>query len=156
MAPARIPSDICAAQHREAEIQAALRQAIALGEREPALNVLKQVAEALNIDLHDSDPDTWVLAHQTNRLLMEVSAERARRETGDYGTASILSELARDVPDALPTDAFLTPPRQNVLADAFDGPLDSPRAAESRTRSSTSTLRECPALQPESCQDRSV
>ena len=51
MAPARTPSDICAAQHREAEIQAALRQAIVLGEREPALNVLKQVAEALHIDL---------------------------------------------------------------------------------------------------------
>nr|WP_111297861.1 site-specific integrase [Paracoccus saliphilus] len=84
---------------QEALIQDALREEIALGRCETATPVLEAGARRIGLALDALDPDYSVLAHHATRLLVEISAERARREAGDYGAASVLAELV-EVADA--------------------------------------------------------
>lgn len=120
-APARDDAAVSAALARETQIQAALRQAIALGERDTALEPLKAALTRAGISLFDAHEDWAALAHNANRVLLEVSQERARREAGLYSASEpVLKQIATElaiVPDPalpvfrsarveMPTDAF--------------------------------------------------
>lgn len=89
----RETADVDAALSREAAVQDALREAIALGRRETAAPLLKTAARRLGLALDEADPDFAALGHHATRLLIEISAERARREVGDYGSESVLDSL---------------------------------------------------------------
>lgn len=89
----RSPAEVDAALRREAAIQEALRDAIALGKRDMAAPLLHAAAQRLGILLDANDPDFPVLSHKATRLLVEISAERARREAGDYGVDAVLEGL---------------------------------------------------------------
>ena len=92
-APERSPAEVEAALSREEAIQEALRDAIALGKRDTAAPLLQAAANRLGMLLNTEDPDFPVLSHKATRLLVEISAERARREAGDYGVDSVLEGL---------------------------------------------------------------
>lgn len=129
-ATARSVEDVAKAQAREEAIQDALRSAVALGLRDTALPLLATAASRLGLALDPADPDLQVLAHHATRLLIEISQERARREAGDYGAASVLAELcgpAAAVPAAAETPMFRSlraAPPHDVLKGAFGGGAD--------------------------------
>ncbi|SFP20885.1 hypothetical protein SAMN04488047_103285, partial [Tranquillimonas alkanivorans] len=88
MAPRRCPEAAAHEQQREAALQETLRRAIELRDREVARQPLRCVAELLGIALDESDPDWQWLAIEATRVLIDVSAERARRDRGFYGGPS--------------------------------------------------------------------
>lgn len=125
-APARDETAVNAALVREAQIQQSLREAIALGKRDTALDPLLAALVRAGIVLDPSDPDWAQLAHNTNRVLLEVSEERARREQGHYSAAEpalaqIASELAvlpRQAPTSTALPVFRSA-RVSMPANAF-------------------------------------
>ena len=73
---------------REAALQATLRQAIYLRDREIARRPLRAVAERLGVPLDEADPDWQWLAMEATRVLLDVSEERARRDRGEFDAPS--------------------------------------------------------------------
>lgn len=121
-APVRSSREVDIALTREAEIQAALRNCIAHGQRDVALPLINDAATALGLALDAEDPDLPILAHNALRLLVEISQERATREAGGYDGASVLAELSSTVGPrpAAPTFHSLRGAEPRVaLQDAF-------------------------------------
>lgn len=83
-APARCPVAARCAMERQLAISEALRQALAVGDREVARAPLRTVARHLGIHLDESDIDWPALAYQASRVLVDIAKERARREDGQY------------------------------------------------------------------------
>lgn len=117
----REPVDVDAALSREAAVQDALREAIALGRRETAAPLLKAAARRLGVALDETDPDFSALGHHATRLLIEISAERARREVGDYGSESVLDSLGGGAkrPDLPTFQSRRTAGTAEILKTAF-------------------------------------
>lgn len=117
----RAPDAVAAAQAREVRIQEALREAIALGRRDIATGPLTLALARAGIVLPAEDPDWSRLAHQTNRVLIEVSRERARREAGDYSDdPPMLTDIAAELAVAPPAPApMFRSQRPGLPADAF-------------------------------------
>ena len=126
----REPVDVDAALSREAAVQDALREAIALGRRETAAPLLKAAARRLGLALDETDPDFSALGHHATRLLIEISAERARREVGDYGSEPVLDSLGGGAKrPALPTfQSRRTAGTAEILKTAF-GQAETDQAA---------------------------
>lgn len=135
-APARDETAVNAALVREAQIQQSLREAIALGKRDTALDPLLAALTRAGVVLDPSDLSWAQLAHNTNRVLLEVSEERARREQGQYSTAEpALAQIASELAVApRQVSAEAAPPlfrsaRVSMPADAFSsGRVEDPRA----------------------------
>lgn len=85
IAPVRSPEDVSLALTREEAIQKAIREELSLGKDDLALSLVQGIAEGLGIALDAADADMRNLTHKTNRLLIEISQERARRETATTG-----------------------------------------------------------------------
>lgn len=62
---------------REEALQATLRQALWLGDREVARHPLRHVAARLGIELDEAEEDWTALAYEATRVLLDVSEERA-------------------------------------------------------------------------------
>ena len=126
----REPADVDAALSREAAVQDALREAIALGRRETAAPLVKAAARRLGLALDEADPDFAALGHHATRLLLEISAERARREVGDYGSESVLDSLGGGAKrPALPSfQSRRTAGSAELLKTAFGQPETDPAA----------------------------
>lgn len=125
-APVRSAREVDIAVTREADIQAALRNCIARGQRDVALPLINDAAAALGLALDEADPDLPVLAHKTLRLLLEISAERAARETGRYDGAPVLAEFAPDRDSHRSLPAFRSQRCQDagaLLQGAFGAPV---------------------------------
>ncbi len=93
-APARSDADVAAALARENQIQVALRQEIALGQRDTALAPLKAALARAGISVLDADEDWAALTHHANRVLLEVSEERAHRDR-NRSSSSVSCDPAR-------------------------------------------------------------
>lgn len=154
IAPVRSPEDVSLALTREEAIQKAIREELSLGKDDLALSLVQGIAEGLGIALDAADADMRNLTHKTNRLLIEISQERARRETGNYGTASVLSELPLiAAPPSEPgfSSRATHPCAANPLHSAF-GSHPRQTASEPRTPAITSSLEtQAKASQPEQC-----
>ncbi len=89
---------------REEALQATLRQALWLGDREVALRPLRHVAMHLGIELDEADADWTALAYEATKVLLDVSQERARRQQGVYDqpTAFFRSAVSTAAPVAVP------------------------------------------------------
>ena len=85
VAPPRSQADVEMALARESAVQETLRRALMLNDREAARAPLRAVAARLGVALEEDDDDWKRLAWRATRVLLEASAERARRETGSYG-----------------------------------------------------------------------
>ncbi|WP_146757635.1 hypothetical protein [Cereibacter johrii] len=106
IADPRSPEAVDAEIRREAATQEVLRRALALGDRAAAAEPLRHVANELGILLDEADPDYKVLAHQANRVLLDLSRERMRRHNGDYEQPtiffrSVMRVEGRATPDTL-------------------------------------------------------
>ena len=79
---------------REEALQATLRQALFLGDREVARHPLRHVADHLGLALDESDDGWTALAYEATKVLLDVSLERARRQQGRYDQPSIFFRRA--------------------------------------------------------------
>ncbi|SDY26057.1 hypothetical protein SAMN05444340_10514 [Citreimonas salinaria] len=79
---------------REEALQATLRQALWLGDREVARQPLRHVAARLGLELDAADEDWTALAYEATRVLLDVSQERARRQQGIYDQPTVFFRRA--------------------------------------------------------------
>ncbi|SNT71927.1 hypothetical protein [Paracoccus seriniphilus] len=68
----------------ERATQDMLRRALALGDRSPAVEPLREMAQRLGITLDENSADWRALAFQGLRVMLDVSRERERREFGHH------------------------------------------------------------------------
>jgi hypothetical protein len=100
---------------REEALQATLRQALFLGDREVARAPLAHVAERLGIALDEADRDWKALAYEATKVLLDVSEERHRRSRGLYdGPTPVFRRAigaagATQVPHQQPVPGTTTP-----------------------------------------------
>lgn len=85
---------------REEVLQATLRQALWLGDREVARQPLRHVAAQLGIELDENDEDWTALAYEATKVLLDVSQERARRQQGIYDQPTVFFRRAVSTADA--------------------------------------------------------
>lgn len=72
------------AARAEHTIQDMLRRALALGDRTPVIEPLREVAQRMGVSLDETSTDWRKLAFEALRVMMDVSRERERREVGGY------------------------------------------------------------------------
>ncbi|MDO5758028.1 MAG: hypothetical protein Q4P24_11015 [Rhodobacterales bacterium] len=79
---------------REEVLQATLRQALWLRDREVARHPLRHVAAQLGIEVDDSEEDWAALSYEATKVLLDVSQERARRQQGHYDQPTVFFRRA--------------------------------------------------------------
>lgn len=99
---------------REEALQATLRQALYLGDREVVRRPLQYVAAQLGLALDDSDVDWTALAYEATKVLLDVSQERERRQRGLYDQPSIYFRRALGVSDTRTTAPAFHAPMADV------------------------------------------
>ncbi|WP_417241272.1 hypothetical protein [Celeribacter halophilus] len=75
------------AAQTERATQDMLRRALALGDRAPVVEPLREMAKRLGVTLDESSADWRKLAFEGLRVLLDVSREREKREIGTYEEA---------------------------------------------------------------------
>ncbi|MBP1804217.1 DUF6538 domain-containing protein [Rubellimicrobium aerolatum] len=88
LAPTRSPEAAACDLARETATQETLRRALLLRDREVARAPLRHVARLLGVALDEEAEDWRALAVEATRVLLDVSAERARRDQGHYAEPS--------------------------------------------------------------------
>ena len=97
----------------------ALHRALALGDREPVRQILRDTAARLGVALDESSADWRGLAHEALKVMLDVSRERERREAGQYDGPTVFFRRAmHDRTDArvsssdpgIATPFFASPP----------------------------------------------
>ncbi|WP_444966792.1 hypothetical protein [Roseovarius pacificus] len=94
VAAPRSPEAAAIDLRREEALQATLRQALYLGDRDVARHPLRHVATHLGLDLDEADDGWTALAYEATKVLLDVSLERARRQQGLYDQPSIFFRRA--------------------------------------------------------------
>lgn len=79
---------------REEALQAILRRALHLGDREVARRPLRHVAAQLGLEFDETQPDWTALACEATKVFLDVSQERARRQQGLYEQPTIFFRRA--------------------------------------------------------------
>lgn len=72
------------AAQTERATQDMLRRALALGDRTPVAEPLREMARRLGVNLDETSADWRALAFEALRVMLDVSRERERREVGSY------------------------------------------------------------------------
>lgn len=109
------------AAQTERATQDMLRRALALGDRTPVTEPLREIARRMGVTLDESTADWRAMAFEALRVMLDVSRERERREVGTYEEATPIfrSVMAgRSAPSAvdLSTTARLQAPDRAALA----------------------------------------
>ncbi len=103
------------AAQAERATQDMLRQALALGDRAPAVAPLREVARHLGVTLDETSADWRALAFEALRVMLDVARERERREVGTYAEPtpifrSAMASRTFSSASALPAVAVQTAP----------------------------------------------
>ena len=72
------------AAQTERATQDMLRRALALGDRTPAVEPLREIARCMGVTLDETSADWRALAFEALRVMLDVSREREKRELGTY------------------------------------------------------------------------
>jgi hypothetical protein len=75
------------AAQTERATQAMLRRTLALGDRSPVVEPLRDMAKRLGVTLDETSADWRALAFEALRVMLDVSREREKRELGTYEEA---------------------------------------------------------------------
>tara|TARA_R100000750_G_scaffold28806_1_gene18249 strand:+ start:6584 stop:7759 length:1176 start_codon:yes stop_codon:yes gene_type:complete len=105
---------------REEALQATLRHALYLGDREVARRPLHHVAAHLGLELDEADENWTALAYEATKLLLYVSQERSRRQQGIYDQPTVFFRRAVNaaVPIPVPHQTDLAVPAVGSAAFA--------------------------------------
>ncbi|GGH40265.1 hypothetical protein SAMN05444007_11427 [Cribrihabitans marinus] len=76
------------AAQAERATQDMLRRALALGDRSPVTDPLREMARQFGVTLDETSSDWRALAFEALRVMLDVSRERERREVGTYEEAT--------------------------------------------------------------------
>ncbi|MEP2981676.1 MAG: hypothetical protein ABJN39_18125 [Sulfitobacter sp.] len=91
------------AEHTTQEM---LRRALALGDRTPAVEPLRQVAQRMGVSPDETSADWRKLAFEALRVMLDVSRERERREVGTYEESTPIFRSVMASHSASPTAAL--------------------------------------------------
>jgi len=151
IAPARSAEAAAFDLAREAATQETLRRALFLRDREVARAPLRNVAQLLGLKLDEEREDWLALAIEATRVLLDVSAERARRDQGCYTTPSPAFTTAMTELDRANTNRLSAmSPAPVVTAGPLLAPLPfasarlesiAPRGASAEASSGTAVVR---------------
>ncbi|MFC0200525.1 hypothetical protein, partial [Paracoccus rhizosphaerae] len=134
---------------REEALQATLRQALYLGDREVARQPLRHVAAQLGVELDEADEDWTALAYEATKVLLDVSQERARRRQGLYDQPTIFFRRAIATSGPNPANPAATSVGLDVVPASFASaghtPTPVPAAA---SFAPTKTVAESPPAAP--------
>lgn len=98
------------AAQTERATQDMLRRALALGDRTPVTEPLREMARQFGVTLDETSSDWRALAFEALRVMLDVSRERERREVGTYEEAtpifrSVMASRLASPATALPVAA---------------------------------------------------
>ncbi|OOY24885.1 hypothetical protein BMI91_00055 [Thioclava sediminum] len=102
------------AAQSERATQDMLRRALALGDRTPVVEPLRDLARHFGVSLDESSTDWRALAFEALRVMLDVSREREKREVGSYAEPtpifrSVMASRSASPPAALPVVAAQSP-----------------------------------------------
>ncbi|MBY6200523.1 hypothetical protein KUV65_04055 [Maritalea mobilis] len=140
---------------REEALQATLRQALYLGDREVAQRPLRHVAERLGVKLDEADEDWPALAYEATKVLLDVSQERTRRQQGHYDQPTVFFRRAIHTADpaSVPHRVMAAPPMYTPAAFATEQ-APAAQAAPAPTMFETETCGAPPVAHPAAPQPR--
>jgi hypothetical protein len=144
------------AAQTERATQDMLRRALALGDRSPVVEPLREMAKRLGVTLDESSADWRKLAFEGLRVMLDVSREREKRELGTYedvtpvfrsvmasratSSAAALPDLVTRAPVPTPTvPAISIAPSPSVIAAAVTPMPPEPRMSSMPPKSSMQT-----------------
>ncbi|TMV14583.1 DUF6538 domain-containing protein [Arenibacterium halophilum] len=146
LAGSRSPEVAALDLEREAALQDTLRRAIYLGDREVARAPLRNVAALLGLALDEADQDWTALAYEATRVLLDVSAERARRQQGIFDQPTVYFRRAVDTNIRAyisPSSVTPLPPVSvtpaNLASDVARTPVQAAETPASRPDTSRAT-----------------
>lgn len=102
IAPERTREEAQQALQREHALQATLRDALLLRNREVAREPVRAAAERLGVQVSEDNSDWVALAYEATRVLLDLSVERAQRDQGVFSGRSRFFETAMKA-DAAPS-----------------------------------------------------
>ena len=102
IAPERTREEAQQAIQREHALQATLRDALLLRNREVAREPVRAAAERLGVQVSEDNSDWMALAYEATRVLLDLSMERSRRDQGVFSEPSrfFQSAMAPEAPSA--------------------------------------------------------
>ncbi|WP_417255279.1 hypothetical protein [Celeribacter sp.] len=122
------------AAQTERATQDMLRRALALGDRAPVVEPLREMAKRLGVRLDETSADWRKLAFEALRVMLDVSREREKREIGTYEDVtpvfrSVMSSRAASPAVAQPCHVTRAPVQTPAVPAASIAPSPSVFAA---------------------------
>ncbi len=122
------------AAQTERATQDMLRRALALGDRSPVEEPLRDMAKRLNVTLDETSADWRKLAFEALRVMLDVSREREKREIGTYEEVtpvfrSVMASRATSPAAAQPCHVTRAPVQTPAVPAASIAPSPSMFAA---------------------------
>lgn len=102
IAPERTREEAQMALQREHALQATLRDALLLRNREAAREPVRAAAERLGVQVSEDNSDWVALAYEATRVLLDLSVERSQLDQGVFSAPSRFFEAAMKA-DAAPS-----------------------------------------------------
>lgn len=104
VAPERTREEAQQALQREHALQATLRDALLLCNREVAREPVRAAAEGLGVQVSEDNSDWVALAYEATRVLLDLSVERSQRDQGVFSDRSRFFDAAMkaDVAPSMP------------------------------------------------------
>lgn len=93
-APERTREEAQQAQQREHALQATLRDALLLRNREVAREPVRAAAERLGVKVSEDNSNWMALAYEATRVLLDLSVERSKRDHGVFTAPNHFFEAA--------------------------------------------------------------
>lgn len=124
IAPERSREEAQQALQREHALQATLRDALFLRNREVAREPVRAAAERLGVKVSEGNSDWMALAYEATRVLLDLSVERSQRDQGVFTAPSRFFEAALATGVTPPTHTYhvqpvaafvQTPPVQDIV-----------------------------------------
>jgi len=94
VAPERTYAEAELTVRREHALQETLREALFLNNRDAAREPIRDAANRLGVQIDETTNDWMALAHETTRVMMDLSKERAQRAQGVFSSPSRFFETA--------------------------------------------------------------
>ncbi|BBU56458.1 hypothetical protein KU6B_27230 [Mameliella alba] len=129
------------AAQTERATQDMLRRALALGDRSPVTDPLREMAKQFGVTLDETSSDWRALAFEALRVMLDVSREREKREVGNYVEATPIFRsvmASRSVSPAAGSPVVLAQAPASALAvPAATAPAVSPVAVPAMPAATT-------------------
>lgn len=115
IAPERPREGAQQALQREHALQATMRDALLLRNREVAREPVRAAAERLGVQVSEDNSDWVTLAYEATRVLLDLSVERSKRDQGVFTAPSRFFEVALKADSALSMPDYRVEPAATAM-----------------------------------------